>query len=654
MFTPNPNRIAASALLCIFLASENCLAQSSWQSLPDETVVALRIPDGEAFANAFMATKLGATMLNEKRRNAVVEILESDRSSELGDIRKQLQEFGLETADLWNLMMGESGYAVVKGGGDEDESQFFGMGWLEPGEELAAKVYGALGKVIENQDDEQPITRVDLKLGNRPVMQLRFPSIELEHEEEFMLGEEYEDLPEEEQGDAWEKAYEEWQESAVELVVYRTMLICQFDNRLLITHSYESEDEETAEATAERLSALLGRWIAAHATSSGNYVAQVTKEPGAARVMALEGLSVLELLGDLAPLVELLRETAPSDEKAEQLIGVLGLDGLGAIAMRASVAGKLWRTQMSVAAPAPRQGLMQLLDQESLAIDPPQWVPASVVRYHQWSFDLGKAYEIFKTEATRMFPEQAGSGFAMVEAQVQNFAGASLTEVLGSLGNRHTFMSFGMESGGGADKEAATERMAAVWQVEDEDLWAKLLKVLTPLAGMATGAEFTEEQGFSGWRMTSEEDEFEGGLFLGKGYLVLAIGEGVLESVLSSLNNPPSGSNAFRGSTVFSKAGDLVDLEPALAIEVTDGNRYMRMMQHWMNEQLDSFETLFAVMDNSENDSDDESTKLFFKLARAVLPTADEVEGMLDVIVNRYEVNDAGMFLEGVQVMPGK
>ena len=85
--------------------------------------------------------------------------------------------------------------------------------------------------------------------------------------------------------------------------------------------------------------------------------------------------------------------------------------------------------------------------------------------------------------------------------------------------------------------------------------------------------QFTEEQGFRGWRVN--HDAIEGGLLLGKGYLVLAYGEGVVESTLSSLNNPRQGKNALRSGDVYDKVQTMLHLEPGLSFQVVDGNRYI-------------------------------------------------------------------------------
>ena len=649
---------------------------SPWEGLPEETVVAVRIPNGQAAAEAIVSdTKFGAVMFGEKKKAAVVKALESGGSGEWSNFLEQLDDYDLTTGDLIGLFTGESGYAVVpptigvragERAGEridaEQEPRLVGLAWFEPGEQRAIRINGAIAQLVDEQDEEQPITRVDLTLAGQPVMQLQVPSIRIEHENEFDAGEEYDDLPAGEKRAAWGEAYRQWQESAVETVVYSTVLVCKVGDRLLIAHDYQDQDEAAFATATEQLSTLFAQWIVAQDSGVEGIVTQLAEDPGTTRVMALEGLPMFELLGDGRRLIGLLRSVAPTEEMAEQIVRILGFDGLGPFAIRSTLHGTRWSTDVSVAAPAPRRGLLQLLDQEPLAIDPPQWVPSSAVRYDSWSLDLGMAYEIIKAEVLREFPNQAAGGVAMVEAYVQNFAQASLRDVFSSLGNCHTIMSFGLESGeagpisdgdnNGEDENGSpttSERMACVWQVEDEVLWGRLLKAIAPFAGMAPGVESAEEQGFSGWRMKSRA--LEGGLFLGRGYLVFGFGSGVIESMLSSLSNPPAGTDAFRGSEVFAAADLLIELKPALAVEITDGNRYMSMMIDELGKQLKQLSTFLAKVDGDSGDAEDGS-EMILPLLRALLPSQDEVEGMMGVMVSRWEVNDDGVFGESVQEMP--
>ena len=660
-----PKNLAASVLcVLIVLPAINVAAQSasSWDSLPEETVAALRIPNGKILAETLRGTKFGAVMFSDERKAAVIDALESDDSGEWTKFQEQLKEYGLTTEDLISLFAGESGYAMVITADENDKPMFAGLGWLEPGEDLAGKVYAVIAKLIDEQDEEQPITRVDLDLADQQVMQLRLPEITTIYTQELDYGDNYSELSADEQREAWKKAYQEWQDSAEEVVVYRTVLVGTLGNRVLVAHTYEAQQEAEASASAEQLSGIFSRWLTAHAADSGSFVNRLADHPSVAPAMSLEGMPVFEILGDVEPLIQQLRDSADGAELAEKMIRMMGLEGLGPFVARMTVEGSRWQTNMALAVPTPRQGLMQLLDQEPLAIDPPQWVPANVVSYSQLSFDLGQAYELIKEVAVREFPDQAPAGFAMAEAQAKNFAQASLSEVLSSLGNRHTYLSFGFDADSNAlESEDVNERVALVWQVEDEELWSRLLKSIGPMAVMLPGAEASEEQGFSGWRVKSGEQE--GGLFLGKGYLVFGYGAGIVETVLSSINNPPSGSNALRGSELFAEAGAMMDLQPSWAVEITDGNRYMTtimatLRKHLTNStvrgNLESIRQDIEDYEDGEDGDFDSDADPMQAIIRAILPTQQEIEGMLGIIINRWEINDDGIFVDSVQEMPGE
>ncbi|MEM8944000.1 MAG: hypothetical protein AAGD11_02370 [Planctomycetota bacterium] len=625
---------------------------ATWECLPEETVVALRVPNGQAVLDALRETKFGAVMLTEKRKASILSVCEKHGDDEWGEALETLRQYDLTFDEIASMFAGETGYAVTLAQNSEEQTVVLGLGWLQPGDELAAKFLDILARAVDEQDADLPVTRVDLEIADQSVMQLQLPSVETEYTEEFILPDHYDDLSEDDQSDAYNRAEEQFVASAVETTKYRVVLVCHVGDRLLVAHTFEAGAEEERDAAEQQVSDLMATVLAAHqAGGSDSFAPRLMDVPGIARTMTANGVPTFELLGDLRPIVAAARRAMDGDE-AERWFRLFGLDGLGPFALRQTADGPKWLTQFSLSLPAPRSGLMKLLDQEMLAIDPPQWVPASVVRYFQMSFDLEAAYETIKDELTREFADETEAGFAMAETQAQNFTQTTLPELLGSLGNRHTIMSFGGDSGStdSEDSEPAEilERMAFVWQVSDEEVWSRLMKVIAPFTSMAPGAEAAEEQGFSGYRMKSGANE--GGLMLGKGYLVLGVGNGVVESVLSALNNPPSGSNALRGSDLFDRAAELSDLKPAMIAELTDNDRYMQMVMGKFNDQIGQVESMMEAM----SDEDDDNGMFFFDLMRAIVPQADELSGLMGVSAASVEVNDDGVFSQALQELPAE
>ncbi len=648
----------ATFALCLCISSV-CIAQDNtpiWQCLPEETVGALRIPNGTEVLDALRATKFGKVMFTEERKQALVEVWETHGDEEWAEYLEVLEQYELSTEDFFRLLAGETGYAVALTKDSNDEALFLGLGWLQPGEGLAAKFFEIIGKAIDEQDTETPITRFDLDLADQSVMQLHFPETRSEYLDEFELPDDYEEMTDEEQREAYEDARQAYQDSVVETSVNLTVLLCQLGDRLLVAHQFGASAEDEIEEVDQRLSTLFARVIEAHNSGgSDGFAPRLSSDPSVARAMSGEGLPVMELLADFRPIIQAARAEVEDQDQFDKWFRLFGLDGMGPLALRQTADGPNWRTLIAMSLPAPRAGLMQLFDQQMHEIDAPQWVPASAVSYFQLSFDLGQAYETIKAEVLREFSEETAAGFQMAELQVKNFAQVELSELLSSLGDRHTIMTFGMQA---VDLEVSDDedddfdmgpsvldRTAFVWQLTDEQVWSKLLKVLAPFAGMAPGTEAVEEQGFSGYRM--KNGQMEGGLFVGKGYLVLGIGEGVIETTLSALNNPPSGSNALRGSELFAAAGDLITLQPAMLGEITDNDRYLRMVFRQLKDQFNQMETMLSGFGD-----EDEEGMFIFDLMRAMLPADEELDGLMGASVSRAEVDDDGVFMDAVQVMP--
>ncbi len=622
---------------------------ATWDCLPEETALAVRIPNGRAIAEACMQnTKLGAVLFSEKRKQAVAESLRKSDSAEWSEFQEQLSEYGLTTDDLLQLVAGESGFAALLFDDEQDEARALALAWLEPGAELAARAYEILGRFIEEQeDDEHPITRVDLDLADHAVMQLTIPTISTVHSEKFERPDGYDEMSEEEQRTAWKEAYEAWQDSEVERVRYETVLVSTIGGRVLLATSFRHSKAADSHPDAERLAGIFARLLAEHQRGAGGFVAKYANDAGVARVMSLDGVAGFELVGDSAALMRLVPEIENTNR--DKMLRMLGLKSLGPFALRSSLDGNRWQSQMSLADSRPLEGLMQWLDQPHIDSDPPAWAPAAAIAYTQYSFDLGKAYAILAEQIRREFPELSQQWLAMAEIQVNGVAEVGVEELLSSVGTRHTALNFETEVNLVDDLAAQQpESTAVVWQVTDEQIWNRVMQKLIPMVGAMPGAEFTDEQGYSGFRLNNEQ--IEGGLFLGNGNLVLAYGSQVLETTLSSLNNPPKGSGAFRGGKVYERANEL--LEPALSIaySVVDGDRYATMVRDWFVAALDQYESVLALSGEDAEAAGGENAWL--ELARALLPSEKEVHDLLGVGASRCEFNDHGIFGVSVQELP--
>ena len=457
-------------------------------------------------------------------------------------------------------------------------------------------------------------------------------------------------MSDEEQERAREDAHRVWRKSAVETVTYGTALVSTLGDRIIFVSGFDSLDSEDQQVQAEQLIDFLSRLLEAHSTEDQGFVSGLMSSASIADVFDREGAPIIEFLANVEPILDFVQAEAEASEYGGQVIEMLGLDRLGEVACRATMDGEYLHSDLFIAARAPRSGLLRVLDQAPIAADPPEWVPADIMSYSCLGFDLGKAYQILQEEVLRAFPDQAGQAFQMAEVQAQNFAQASIKEVLAALGHQHIVLNFepDLDAIPNADdglSSPSPERVALVWQLSDEGIWARLLNAVSTFVTSAPGVSFAEEQGFRGLRMDSETAE--GGLVVGKNYLVFAYGQGVLESTLSLLNNPPAGEDTLIGSALYDHASSMLPWHPGMSFEVTNGNRYAHAVRQTVASTLDQLETFL-----SPDDDDDNSGRDWLDIARRMLPEQDEVENMFGTIAGRWEVNDEGIVARSATQLP--
>ena len=176
------------------------------------------------------------------------------------------------------------------------------------------------------------------------------------------------------------------------------------------------------------------------------------------------------------------------------------------------------------------------------------------------------------------------------------------------------------------------DRLAIVWQIADEEPFLKLLGQLAPLAG----GEIEQEQGFRGLRIPGAA-----AAYVGRGHLVLAVGEGTLEKVLAAIRTPPTGEASLRESGVPRQAGELLAPEPARLFGVSDSSR--------TGGTLGMLREMAAAL---EPDDMGDDSKAWLTTVKSLLPQAAEMEGMFGVGATLLRMTDDGLVYETAWEMP--
>lgn len=655
-----PRSTSALVIALTLLAPAACgrvAAESprpTWECLPEDTAVMVRLPDPAGFLDAIRTrTKFGGIVLTDDRLragwNLLLDKLKQDGTGErFEELEKSLAKYGLERDDVEGLLRGDAGFGVVVAPRDEGLPPLTMMlAWLEPGEDPAMRLFAAAKQRLEEEvaKPDGGVRRMDVEMAGHDVVWAVEPVIfdpkGRRTQVRIGLG------PQDADGLLAEPKADEPGERFQSSLAHS--FVTRIGGRLLVGQSFPTTNKKPAGENpdfdrisgTDELKGIFERFLARHAADEPSPVAEILRMTGIAATLP-EGLPLVEVVVDPRTFV---RAAGDAGKAASSTLKMVGAEQMGPFAWRQAFADGRWRSGMFLSMPAPRESLMRILDQDCDPSEVPSFVTTDTADLTQISLDLGKAYETVREFVAAVRGPEGANMFAAVEAQAQAVLGIDMAKALSSLGSRHWIVSYPSNmaealavarkaeaEGGGEQTVQITDRMAIVWQVEDEEPFARLLKQLAPMAG----GEMQEEQGFRGIRLPRGP-----AVYVGRNHLVVAIGSDSLERTLSSIRTPPAGEASLRESAVVKKAAELLPLEPARMFGIGDATR--------SGGTLGMLRDAAAAM--LPEDVEPPSRDLLARL-QALLPTATEVEGMFGVGVTLMRVEDAGISLESVWEMP--
>lgn len=647
----------------------------SWECLPAETAVMVRLPHPAAFLEALRTrTKFGAVVLGADRlRNARALAVEAwsvatKETDGLEEVEKQFAALGLEAADLDAAFAGDvGGGLVLRPRGDKLPPLTMVLAWLEPGAEPAERMVAAFHRLLEQQaDDEMPPRRVDLEMAGHPVTWVTRPIMAADFGKVDMENLKLEGAIDVQ---AIQNRLAELAEKHPKVEVGRLhTFLTRIDGRLLVgqtvptmpavpgvniapqpngegagltvrvpegggeTNPDEASGSEEARATFER-------YLAAHAAGDAAHLADVFQAPGMRDALP-GGEPLFEAVMDTAVFFK----AATADPEVARRRAAVGIADAGPVAWRLAFDEGRLRQGMFFTLPAPRKGLLRVLEQECDPTDVPSFVTSEAVDFTQISLDLAAAYRTVKEFATAEGGEQAANMFTTAEMQAQGWLGVGLEAMLTNIGSRHWIVTYPREvaaalAAARQNREAgvaggpSADRVAFVWKLADD---APVIALLPKLAGLA-GVQVVEEQGFQGLRLPGGA----AAVFVGRDHLVVGMGGDALERTLTAIRNPPVGPASLAESDVPRKARDLVGAAPARLFAVGDASRTGGM--------FGELRDIVAAL--TPDDVEEEYRDLLAK-GQALLPPVDEMQGMFGVGATIMEVNDAGVAIKSAWEMP--
>jgi hypothetical protein len=648
--------VAVVLALVAFAPAVAADPRPSWECLPNETGIVLRMPQPAEFLAALRSrTKFGAVALSEQRLEGLWSlILKQARAApgaaNLDALDETLAKYDLKQADLPAALGGDLGAGFVFRRRAEGLPPLVTMlVWLEPGAEVATRLVAAaqqrLGEDIEN-DDTGTTRRIDLELAGHDVLWMVEPVMGIDPDALAIddLGVDADDEA------AVEKRLAELQDRIRNAKLVKTgvthAFLARLGGRLLVGQTLPATGVAARPAAGGPVDAdggediakeVFERFLAAHDGDGRGPLADMAALPGMAASLPA-GLAALDVFVDPRVLLEVF-----ADEGMRGRLEAVGLGGVGPIGWRQTLDGGLFRSGAFVSLAAPRGGLMRILDQDCDASDVPPFVTRDAIDISQISLDLGRAYETVKEFAVAEGGEEAGNLFMAVEMQAQGWLGVEVPRLLSALGTRHWIVSYPprvaealaearMARDGAAQARQVADRVAVVWRIADEEPFARILQ---RLAG-AVGGELQEEQGFRGVRIPDGP-----AIYVGRDHLVLAVGGDSLEQTLAAIRNPPAGESSLRESDVPRRAAEMLSLEPARMFGISDSSR-----------AGGSLGVLRDMVDALVPEDVEESYREFLAGGQQLLPTSAEMEGMFGVGATTLRGTPEGVSLQTVWEMP--
>lgn len=649
----------------VTLAAAADVPRPSWECLPADTAAMVRVPHGDAFAAAVRgSTRFGAVALAPDRLERLwpllIELSErstagDDQAESLAGWQKSLAKYGLAPADFVAAFRADLGAGLVVRRREGLPPLAVLLAWAEPGEAVAQKMLAAAKQRLEELADvaDQPAAkRIDLELAGHEVISAVVPVMGIDMSQVDLEG-----LPAEDAAGA------EGPPGPARLEAIRERLRAARPVQTGLTHVFHAvlggrflygttlpavarggagAGDLEAVAGGEEAREIFASFLAAHGDEGESSLGRVLREPALASALPV-GLPLVEAV--VVPRT-VLAAVGATEAEAGAHLSRFGLDDIGGVAWRQTLDEGRWRSTIAATLPAPRHGLLAMLDQRCDGCEVPVFVTREAVDFAQVSLDLGKAFAgIREVLSAGGESDQLTNMFAVADVQSTTWLGADVATVLSGLGSRHWFISFPPRIGQAvADAREAvaagqprvdlpgTDNLAVVWQVADEAPILKLLGRLAPVAG----GQLQEEQGFRGLRLPGGA-----AAYVGRGHLVLAVGEGTLDKVLAAIRNPPGGDLSWRESDALRRVRTLVEMPPARMFGVSDASR--------TGGGLGTLREFLAAL--QPEDVPAESRDLL-AAGQKLLPTAEEMQGMFGVGGTVVRMTDDGLVLESVWEMP--
>ncbi len=575
------------AMLCLCMTSVH--AVSSFECLPDSTLVSVGIPNGQDLSLAVKKTKLYALLNNEQRWNKIENIINTAQPGAIDQVEAALKTFGLSLDDLPKMIHGELGVAVAVHQNDNpNQAPFFTVFvYFEPQPELSGRLAAAMEQAAE-MDQAEGTVRTDFKVGEHDVVELA--------------------------NDAKDTR----------------ALFNKRGAKFLIAMS----DVKSAEASKNAFASFLDAHVA-NGDENG-FAKIVMSTPGLADGLP-KGATLFQMAVNPHAIIKLIPKdkiNLPAMAGADVLTAV-GADNVKPGIIQVNIQGNKMHTYMFMGIEKPAVGLTRLWDLPELEAKPAAFVANTVPSYGQVGIDLQHVYNVITELAVKLAGPMAQMYVTQINQQPMAFLGTDLQTFLGTFGKRLVILDFGNKRPAGAENAmngSFTNRMAFIWDMNDTTALRQAMPFLQQMAAQ-NGGMAANEQGATGIRfnMSMMQPGLEGSVFVTDGQLLVALGGGVTEDVLNAMQNPPAAADALNGSKLHNDAVALMPPKKGFSWGFQDAGKMLETAVTVMRAELEPMALL-----NPE-----------IGIMLSIFPTAEEVKGVFGVATNAGYNTENGVVVSG-------
>lgn len=625
--------ISVCVLFSVAMSAPADELRPTFDCLPRQTVLAVRAPAPKACLEQLRATtRFGRVVLQPERLAKLMAVWQAGEPEEYARWQADLKKVGLTEQDLHALGNGAVGYALTMWDQpDDDKPLTIGIAWVNPGREMAGKYIKAIERSIEAQaNDPHPATLRRIDVAGHKVMHIADPVTDRQLDraaDAAGLA-----IPDPVDLDDEGNEVEPKNESPGIQVDQANSLIVRLGGRIVVAHTFAQNADRTYAApdmdkvdfdrisNVDRVTEVFAGLLTAHraADPGATFASRVMATPGLEAAMPA-GPTLVEVYGDMWQVHQLARDQ-PEVAKGLKAAGV---SESTVAAYRWSITDPGLRAGLFIAAPSPRQGLMTAIDQKPQKATVPAWVTADAMTYAHVAADMGPAWTSMKTSLTTDGDPTVTEALEQVEFNVKAFAMKDVAGVLSGLGARHAMVAYRPTMDPAADAEPKPKqlsRFALVWELADATTWQTIVQGMGPFAMMSQGKIVNHLDGpFMGFKTNFED--YEASLMLGRGHMVMGVGENVTPAVTAALADPPAEGRRLTATANYKRFMELLQPRDGVLFHYADAGQYVDLMSR----------NLFTMLEKAMARVGGEAEATMIANLKAAMPSPQQMRGTVGV-----------------------